>query len=60
MSRFFLNICAFVSFVANAKPVNIEISTSCGVSYHVSEIGDNVTAKDMIKFAQYIDWAYCG
>ena len=39
----------------------IEIHTSCG-AVHVIEgaIGDNVTAEQLVDYARYIDWVYCG
>ena len=43
-----------------AKHVDITINTSCGYKYHVSEIGDNVTSKQMANFAEYIEDAFCG
>lgn len=45
---------------ANAKAVDIDITTSCGAVHHVSEIGDNVSAKDLVEYAEYIDRVYCG
>lgn len=42
------------------KQVDITITTSCGYEYHVSEIGDNVTSKQMANFAEYIEYAFCG
>lgn len=43
-----------------AKHVDITITTSCGYEYHVSEIEDNVTSKQMANFAEYIEYAFCG
>lgn len=43
-----------------AKHVDITITTSCGYEYHVSEIGDNVTGRQMVDFAEYIEYAFCG
>lgn len=45
---------------ASAKAVDFDIDTSCGASHHVSEIGDNVTPKQLEEFIMYIDWVYCG
>nr|WP_295287479.1 hypothetical protein [uncultured Prevotella sp.] len=45
---------------ASAKAVDFDINTSCGASHHVSEIGDNVTPKQLEEFTMYIDWVYCG
>lgn len=45
---------------ASAKAVDFDINTSCGASHHVSEIGDNVTPKQLEEFIMYIDWVYCG
>lgn len=45
---------------ANARAVDMDIITSCGAVHHVSEIGDNVTVKQLAKFAKYIDSVYCG
>lgn len=45
---------------ANAKAVDIDITTSCGAVHHVSEIGDNVSAKQLLQYAEFIDEVYCG
>ena len=45
---------------ASAKAVDFDINTSCGASHHVSDIGDNVTPKQLEEFTMYIDWVYCG
>ena len=42
------------------KHVDITITTSCGYEYHVSEIGDNVNGRQMVDFAEYIEYAFCG
>lgn len=42
------------------KHVDITITTSCGYEYHVSEIGDNVNSRQIIDFAEYIEYAFCG
>lgn len=54
----FFIICGGMS--ASAKAVDFDINTSCGASHHVSEIGDNVTPKQLEEFTMYIDWVYCG
>ena len=45
---------------ANAKAVDIDITTSCGTVHHVGEIGDNVTAKQIVDYAMYLDSVFCG
>ena len=45
---------------ANAKAVDYDIITSCGAVHHVSEIGDNVSTKQLVQYAKYIDSVYCG
>lgn len=42
------------------KHVDITITTSCGYEYHVREIGDNVNGRQMVDFAEYIEYAFCG
>ncbi len=43
-----------------AKHVDITITTSCGYEYHVSKIGDNVNGRQMVDFAEYIEYAFYG
>lgn len=39
----------------------ITIHTSCGAVHVIEgEIGDNVTAEQLVDYARYIDWVYCG
>ncbi len=45
---------------ANAKAVDIDITTSCGAVHHISEIGDNVGTKQLVQYAEYIESVYCG
>lgn len=45
---------------ANAEDASFDIVTSCGAVHHVSNVGKNVTVKQLVKFAQYIDFVYCG
>lgn len=45
---------------ANAKAVDYDIITSCGAVHHVSEIGDNVSTKQLVQYAKYLDSVYCG
>lgn len=45
---------------ANAKAVDIDITTSCGAVHHISEIGDNVSTKQLVRYAKYIESVYCG
>lgn len=56
----FISLLTSIGFVANAKSVDIDIETSCGEIHHISEIGDDVDAKDLADYAEYIDWVYCG
>lgn len=51
---------ATVCLASNAKRVDITIETSCGVSYKIEEIGDNVTAQDIANYAQKLDEIFCG
>ena len=45
---------------ANAKAVDIDITTSCGAVHHISVIGDNVGTKQLVQYAEYIESVYCG
>lgn len=45
---------------ANAKAVDFDITTSCGAVHHVSEIGDNISAKQLVQYTEFIDEVYCG
>ena len=49
-----------VCLASNAKRVDITVYTSCGVSYKIEEIGDNVTAQDIANYAQKLDEIFCG
>ncbi len=45
---------------ANAKPVDIYIITSCDEVYHITEIGDTVSEKELVEYVKYIEWSLCG
>lgn len=60
MKRIFsIAVLLFACMATYAKHVDITIITSCGYEYHISEVGDNITAKELVDFAEYIDYAFC-
>ena len=51
---------AMVCLVSNAKRVDITVYTSCGDVLKIEEIGDTVTAEQIEKEVERLDWVYCG
>lgn len=49
-----------VCLASNAKRVDIIVHTSCGIDYKITEIGDTVTAQDLVAYARTLDWIFCG
>ncbi len=56
----FVALFAVSCMAANAKRVDITIHTSCGIDYHIGEIGNNVTSKQLAAFVRHIDETFCG
>lgn len=56
-------IVAVSSLACNAeecKVIDEEVQTSCGDTYTIHEIGDNVTAEQLEAYKAYMEWVYCG
>ncbi len=51
---------AMVCLVSNAKRVDITVYTSCGISVPIHEIGDTVTAQDIVNYARELEKTFCG
>lgn len=48
---------ASISLASNAKE---KVTTSCGETYVIEKVGDNVTQEQLQAYKDYMDWVYCG
>lgn len=57
-----LFVALFASFglVSNARPVNMTITTSCGETYVIHEVGDPLPSKVLSEYLDYMEMVYCG
>lgn len=51
---------AMVCLASNAQRVDITVHTSCGIDYKITEIGDTVTAQDIVNYARELEKTFCG
>ena len=49
-----------VCLASNAQRVDITVHTSCGIDYKITEIGDTVTAQDIVNYARELEKTFCG
>ena len=51
---------AMVCLASNAQRVDITVHTSCWIDYKITEIGDTVTAQDIVNYARELEKTFCG
>ena len=53
----FVAMFASISLASNAKE---KVTTRCGETYVIENVGDNVTQEQLQAYKDYMDWVYCG